>query len=164
MTSMRHLSNTQSEPDLINLHLDDAAQKKLESDSRDLVERYFQLEDPTLITPIGLETQARSDDWRYCPFAESLIALNAIMTAVLSSQITKRVPYRVHNRNRPKCPASIYMPVFASRSLDNFPAKFSCFIFHNLFRLKLVQCQHDPRSRSEKFRNSQSCHSILRKG
>jgi putative RecB family exonuclease len=45
----------QSEPDLINLHLDDAAQKKLESDSRDLVERYFQLEDPTLITPIGLE-------------------------------------------------------------------------------------------------------------
>lgn len=42
-------------PDLVDLHLSDVAYKSFEQDTFDLVNKYFQLEDPTKISPIGIE-------------------------------------------------------------------------------------------------------------
>jgi putative RecB family exonuclease len=43
------------DPDYVDLELDDAAATKFFSEARDLVQRYFQLEDPRTINAVGLE-------------------------------------------------------------------------------------------------------------
>jgi putative RecB family exonuclease len=43
------------DPEFTGLELDDEAEATLLADATDLIHKYFQLEDPTAITPIGLE-------------------------------------------------------------------------------------------------------------
>ena len=45
----------QADPELAALELDDPGEAALAADARKLVEQYFRLEDPTTITPIGIE-------------------------------------------------------------------------------------------------------------
>lgn len=45
----------QDDPDLIGLELDEAAEATFLAEAAVLVEKYFRLEDPTTVTPIGLE-------------------------------------------------------------------------------------------------------------
>lgn len=44
-----------SDPDYVGLHLDAEAESLFAAESEDLVRRYFELEDPTRVHPIGLE-------------------------------------------------------------------------------------------------------------
>jgi len=44
-------------PDLVDLDLSDIQQKELEESAHELIEKYFKLEDPTKILPIGLEVK-----------------------------------------------------------------------------------------------------------
>ena len=55
-----------TDPELVDLGLDDDALDQLRADARRLVENYFELEDPARITPIGLELmlEARVGDLR----------------------------------------------------------------------------------------------------
>jgi putative RecB family exonuclease len=48
------------DPDLVDLHLDDDEHAKLMSDAEVLVHKYFMLEDPTTITPIGIELKLQA--------------------------------------------------------------------------------------------------------
>ncbi len=48
-------------PELIDLHLDDDEQAKLDDDCRTLVERYLTMEDPTAARPIGIELRLSAD-------------------------------------------------------------------------------------------------------
>jgi putative RecB family exonuclease len=48
-------------PDLVDLHLDDAGVEQLLADSDALVRRYFELEDPTQVDPIGLELHLEAE-------------------------------------------------------------------------------------------------------
>jgi putative RecB family exonuclease len=49
------------DPDLTGLELDEAAMAQLHQDGRDLLDRYFRLEDPTAIRPIGIELKLELD-------------------------------------------------------------------------------------------------------
>lgn len=55
-----------TDPELVDLGLDDDALDQLRADARRLIENYFELEDPARITPIGLELmlEARVGDLR----------------------------------------------------------------------------------------------------
>ena len=55
-----------TDPELVDLGLDDDALEQLRADARRLIENYFELEDPARITPIGLELmlEARVGDLR----------------------------------------------------------------------------------------------------
>lgn len=43
------------DPDWTGLHLDDAGEARMRAEAADLVTRYFRLEDPTTVHPVGLE-------------------------------------------------------------------------------------------------------------
>ncbi|MCD9623557.1 RecB family exonuclease [Rhabdothermincola salaria] len=49
------------DPELVALDLDDAGRAGLVADAEALIERYFSLEDPTTVTPIGLELKMETD-------------------------------------------------------------------------------------------------------
>ncbi|MEX2292775.1 MAG: PD-(D/E)XK nuclease family protein [Acidimicrobiales bacterium] len=49
------------DPDLTGLELDEAAEATFLSDAAGLVDKYFRLEDPTTITPIGIELKLEVD-------------------------------------------------------------------------------------------------------
>lgn len=47
-------------PDLVDLDLSDVQLKDLENESHILIDKYFQMEDPSAITPIGLEVKLQA--------------------------------------------------------------------------------------------------------
>ena len=51
------LDEYSTHPDYVGLHLDDAAAAKFRTDCDKLIERYFDMEDPTTIRDIGLEVR-----------------------------------------------------------------------------------------------------------
>ena len=55
------LESMRSDPDLTGLALDEAAEATFFSEATALVEKYFRLEDPTTITPIGIELKLEVD-------------------------------------------------------------------------------------------------------
>jgi putative RecB family exonuclease len=55
------LLEMRSEPDYVALDLDDAAAQSFASDAATMVERYFGLEDPRHITPVGLEMMLEAE-------------------------------------------------------------------------------------------------------
>jgi putative RecB family exonuclease len=55
------LEEIRGHDDWIGLALDPEAQAAMEAEARDLVVRYFRIEDPTSVTPIGLEVMLEAD-------------------------------------------------------------------------------------------------------
>ena len=55
------LDAMREDPELVDLALDDAATAELHEEARGLLDRYFRLEDPTTIRPIGLELKLELD-------------------------------------------------------------------------------------------------------
>ncbi len=52
---VRAVAELREDPDFVGLDLDEAAEASFLGDARTMLDRYFQLEDPRTVTPIGIE-------------------------------------------------------------------------------------------------------------
>lgn len=89
------------EPDYTGLGLDAAGEAAFLDEAEELVRRYFQLEDPRTITPIGLELllEASVGDLRLRGIIDRL-ELDDDGELVVTDYKTGRVPHQNHERSR----------------------------------------------------------------
>lgn len=57
----RAVERLRTDPDWTGLDLDDAGEARMRAEAADLVSRYFRLEDPTAVHPVGLELKLEVD-------------------------------------------------------------------------------------------------------
>lgn len=97
----RAFEELRTDPDLTGLELDEAAEAAFLADARRLVERYFELEDPTTIRPVGLELklEARVDDIRIRGIIDRL-ELDEDGGLVVTDYKTGRSPGVTHQQGR----------------------------------------------------------------
>ena len=90
-----------SDPDFTDLALDDGAEAAFLDDAEALVRRYFELEDPTAITPIGLELklEAEIEGLRLRGIIDRL-ELDAEGRLVVTDYKTGRVPFENHESRK----------------------------------------------------------------
>lgn len=89
------------DPDYVDLELSDDDARVFYESARELVEKYFQLEDPTTISPIGLELslEVSIDDLRLRGIIDRL-ELDADGQLVVTDYKTGKVPSELHERSR----------------------------------------------------------------
>jgi len=95
------MDSLRDDPDFTGLELDAAAEAKFLDDAERLVRRYFDLEDPTTITPIGLELklEATVGDLRLRGIIDRL-ELDADGGLVVTDYKTGRVPMQNHEQGK----------------------------------------------------------------
>jgi len=89
-------------PEFAGLGLDDAAWERFRAEADSLVERYFELEDPTTIRPIGLEVklEARIGERIRVRGIIDRLELDADGELVVTDYKTGRAPRERHERSR----------------------------------------------------------------
>ena len=94
-------SEMADDPELVDLNLDENARAELRSDTRRLVEHYFELEDPTQVVPIGLELmlEARVGDLRLRGIIDRL-ELDEQGGLVVTDYKSGRSPGQAHQQGR----------------------------------------------------------------
>ncbi|HRW37910.1 MAG: PD-(D/E)XK nuclease family protein [Acidimicrobiales bacterium] len=97
----RALEELRDDPDLVGLELDEAAEAAFVADARRLVRRYFEIEDPTTVRPVGLELklEARVDDIRIRGIIDRL-ELDEDGGLVVTDYKTGRSPGVTHQQGR----------------------------------------------------------------
>ena len=97
----RALEELRDDPDLVGLELDDAAEASFLADARRLVRRYFEIEDPQQIRPVGLELklEAKVDDIRIRGIIDRL-ELDEDGGLVVTDYKTGRSPGVTHQQGR----------------------------------------------------------------
>jgi putative RecB family exonuclease len=97
----RAFEEMRDDPDLTGLELDEAAEQAFLTDARRLVRRYFEIEDPSQIRPVGLELklEARIDDIRIRGIIDRL-DLDADGGLVVTDYKTGRSPGPNHQQGR----------------------------------------------------------------
>jgi len=90
-----------SDPDYVGLELDDAAAADFHADAEAMVQRYFTVEDPTAITPIGIELklEVAIGDLRLRGIIDRL-ELDAEGGLVVTDYKTGRVPSERQERSK----------------------------------------------------------------
>lgn len=90
-----------SDEDFIGLELDEAAEATFLADAERLVRRYFEVEDPAAVHPVGLELllEARIDDIRIRGIIDRL-ELNADGGLVVTDYKTGKSPHTTHQQGR----------------------------------------------------------------
>lgn len=91
----------ESDPELVDLALDEDGMTQLRADARRLVENYFDLEDPTQVAPIGLELmlEARVGDLRLRGIIDRL-ELDDDGGLVVTDYKSGRSPGQAHQQGR----------------------------------------------------------------
>ncbi len=89
------------DPDFVDLDLDAEAEAQLLDDAERLVRRYFELEDPTLVQPIGLELslEVTVGSMRLRGIIDRL-ELDATGRLVVTDYKTGRVPHANHEKGK----------------------------------------------------------------
>jgi len=97
----RAMAEMQDDPDFTGLALDDEAEATFLADADRLVRRYFEIEDPSTITPVGLELklEARIDDIRIRGIIDRL-ELDGDGGLVVTDYKTGRSPGVTHQQGR----------------------------------------------------------------
>jgi putative RecB family exonuclease len=91
----------QDDPELVDLELDGEGRRTLLDDAEALVRKYFQLEDPTRITPVGLELdlELQIDDLHLRGIIDRL-ERDEDGRLVVTDYKTGKVPSELHERTR----------------------------------------------------------------
>ena len=89
------------DPDFTGLELDEPAEAAFLAEAEQLVRRYFEIEDPRLVHPVGLELllEARIDDIRVRGIIDRL-ELNEQGGLVVTDYKTGRSPHTTHQQGR----------------------------------------------------------------
>lgn len=97
----RATEEMRTDPDFTGLALDADAEQAFFADAERLVRRYFEVEDPTTILPVGLELklEARIDDIRIRGIIDRL-ELDADGGLVVTDYKTGRAPRETHQQGR----------------------------------------------------------------
>jgi putative RecB family exonuclease len=97
----RATEELRTDPDFVDLELDDEAEATFLADAERLVRRYFEVEDPSQITPVGLELklEAQVDDIRIRGIIDRL-ELDADGGLVVTDYKTGRSPGVTHQQGR----------------------------------------------------------------
>lgn len=97
----RASATIRTDPDFIGLGLDDAAARTFFAEAASLVQRYFEMEDPTAVHPVGLELklEAQIDDIRIRGIIDRL-ELDADGGLVVTDYKTGRAPRETHQQGR----------------------------------------------------------------
>jgi putative RecB family exonuclease len=97
----RATAELRTDPDFVGLELDAEAEATFLADAERLVRRYFEIEDPSTITPVGLELklEAKVDDIRIRGIIDRL-ELDADGGLVVTDYKTGRSPGVTHQQGR----------------------------------------------------------------
>ena len=97
----RASATIRTDPDFTGLELDEAAERTFFAEAARLVRRYFEMEDPMAVHPVGLELklEARIDDIRIRGIIDRL-ELDADGGLVVTDYKTGRAPRETHQQGR----------------------------------------------------------------
>jgi len=111
-----------TDPEFVELQLDEAAEAAFLDDAEQLVRRYFELEDPTTITPIGIELklEASVGDLRLRGIIDRL-ELDADGGLVVTDYKTGKVPHQ--NYEQGKLGGVHFYALLCERLFGQRPAK-----------------------------------------